>query len=431
MGLAANYDGIVLAAPQEGTWTPTSMIIEAKQGEHYGFTRNNQPIAPPMCFVPRGIDNSTGGMTFLKDDRFGPLGHSIIGMSYGYGSWYAILRDTSTGRAQGATVPLPGEFTSGVVRSRINPKDGQLYMVGTDGWGNYAVEDGCFNRVRYTGKPLNQPTSFKVHYNGIQLTFPEALDSSSTKELKRYLCQQWNYEYSKQYGSPEFSAYEPNKLGHDLIDITAVHLSNNNKSLFLEIPNLLPVMQMHIRLHLKSATGQEFKTQIFPTVLALGKPYNFKGAAPIIEGKPKQISLRIRENKKQKAQAKPKKVDNTFELTGIAGLQFNKKELRAKAGQTIAITLKNTDGMPHNFVLVQPGAYEKVGQASFKMLTDPKAFDKHYVPAMKEVIANTTVVFPGKSSTVYIKLPNKKGRYPYMCTFPGHWQAMKGILIVE
>jgi azurin len=29
-----------------------------------------------------------------------------------------------------------------------------------------------------------------------------------------------------------------------------------------------------------------------------------------------------------------------------------------------------------------------------------------------------------------IKLPNVPGDYPYICTFPGHWRIMKGILRV-
>lgn len=431
MGLAASYDGIVLAANQEGTWTPASAITEVKQGEHYGHLRRNEPIASAMTYIPRGIDNSTGGMVFVNDDRFGPLGNGILGLSYGYGSWYNILRDASGSRAQGAIVPLKGEFESGVVRGRINPKDGQFYTVGTDGWGNYALKDGCFARIRYTGKPFHQPTGIKVHYNGLRIDFPEPLDAASAKDIKNYFCQQWNYEYSKRYGSPEFSVYEPGKLGHDLVDITNVDISKDKKTIFLEIPNLYPVMQMHIRMHLMSAKGNAFKADIFPSILELGSVYQFEGAKELIEGKPKKIKLRIRNEKAQVAQKKPQKVDREFTLSGAPGLKFDKTELTAKPGETISITLKNTDGMPHNFVLVQPGAYEKVGQASFKMLNDPQAFDKHYVPELKEVLGNTPVVFPGKTTTVYIKLPDTPGNYPYMCTFPGHWEAMKGMLIVK
>ena len=27
--------------------------------------------------------------------------------------------------------------------------------------------------------------------------------------------------------------------------------------------------------------------------------------------------------------------------------------------------------------------------------------------------------------------PEQPGRYPFLCTFPGHWRVMKGVLIVD
>ena len=32
---------------------------------------------------------------------------------------------------------------------------------------------------------------------------------------------------------------------------------------------------------------------------------------------------------------------------------------------------------------------------------------------------------------VYVTAPKTPGRYPYLCTFPGHWKLMNGGLIVE
>ena len=46
-----------------------------------------------MAYIPRGIDNSTGGFEFPVSKRFGPLSGEIVGLSYGYGSWYQILRN--------------------------------------------------------------------------------------------------------------------------------------------------------------------------------------------------------------------------------------------------------------------------------------------------------------------------------------------------
>ena len=69
------------AGPQEGTWTPTSAIIEVKDGEEYGL--GGKGISPPLCYVPRGIDNSTGGMKEITSDKWGPFKGSHVGLSYG------------------------------------------------------------------------------------------------------------------------------------------------------------------------------------------------------------------------------------------------------------------------------------------------------------------------------------------------------------
>ena len=65
------------------------------------------------------------------------------------------------------------EFRSGVHRGRFHVGDGQLYVTGMQGWGSYTPDDGCFQRVRYTGGPVQLPTGFHVHENGIAITFSE------------------------------------------------------------------------------------------------------------------------------------------------------------------------------------------------------------------------------------------------------------------
>ena len=74
-------DDYFWAGPQEGTWTPTSAIIEVKDGEEYGL--GGKGISPPLCYVPRGIDNSTGGMKEITSDKWGPFKGSHVGLSYG------------------------------------------------------------------------------------------------------------------------------------------------------------------------------------------------------------------------------------------------------------------------------------------------------------------------------------------------------------
>lgn len=111
-------------------------------------------------------------------------------------------------------------------------------------------------------------------------------------------------------------------------------------------------------------------------------------------------------------------------------MKFDKEMLTAKAGTTIKLVLQNPDFMQHNFVLIQPDATEKVGAAADELAKIGDGSKLAYVPQLPEVLAATPLVNPGGSYTLTIKLPDLPGDYPYLCTFPGHWRIMKGILRV-
>ncbi|OXV14994.1 hypothetical protein, partial [Klebsiella pneumoniae] len=86
-------------------------------------------------YLPRGLDNSSGSQAVVNSDRWGPLKGRMVHLSFGTGTAFLLLREQVDGQPQGAVVPLPGEFLSGVPRGRFNPTDGQLYVSGMAGWG--------------------------------------------------------------------------------------------------------------------------------------------------------------------------------------------------------------------------------------------------------------------------------------------------------
>jgi len=111
-------------------------------------------------------------------------------------------------------------------------------------------------------------------------------------------------------------------------------------------------------------------------------------------------------------------------------LQFDKKLIQVKAGQKVVVNLENPDGMQHNFLVLKPGSLQKVGKAADEMLSDPKASEKQYVPKIPEVLFSTKLVNSGETVTLEFTVPNIPGDYPFVCTFPGHWRGMNGILRV-
>lgn len=126
------------------------------------------------------------------------------------------------------------------------------------------------------------------------------------------------------------------------------------------------------------------------------------------------------------------KPDVTINLRVIKDqMQFDKKSFSVKAGQVVELVLENTDFMLHNWVLTQMGMMAKVGAAADKMASDPKGAEKHYIPTMPEVLAATELVNPESRTVIRFKAPEKPGDYPYVCTFPGHWRIMNGVMKVE
>ena len=93
--------------------------------------------------------------------------------------------------------------------------------------------------------------------------------------------------------------------------------------------------------------------------------------------------------------------------------------------------LVNPDVVPHNWVLIKPGQLQTVGDIANKQIADPEAASRQYIPVSDDILAATDIVMPGQEFPIFFIAPEKPGRYPYLCTFPGHWMVMNGELIAE
>jgi azurin len=135
-----------------------------------------------------------------------------------------------------------------------------------------------------------------------------------------------------------------------------------------------------------------------------------------------------------KAPAASAKEARTVELSGGDTVKFDKTELTARPGETLHLVLKNIGTMPktamaHNFVLLKLGTDQvEFNNAAFN------ARDTDFIPPSLKtaVIANTGLAGPGETVETTFTVPAKAGRYPYLCSFPGHFAlGMRGTLIVK
>jgi len=84
--------------------------------------------------------------------------------------------------------------------------------------------------------------------------------------------------------------------------------------------------------------------------------------------------------------------------------------------------------MLHNIVFTTVGSGDDVGVMALNLGLNGEKMS--FVPNSPKVLFNTVLLQPGKSETIYFTAPEKPGDYPYVCTYPGHYLVMKGILKV-
>ena len=112
-------------------------------------------------------------------------------------------------------------------------------------------------------------------------------------------------------------------------------------------------------------------------------------------------------------------------------MRYDTPRIVVEAGKAFEIIVENDDFMPHNLVVVKPGAREAVGKASATMTPDKlDRSGRAFVPDSTDILAATKSIEAGQRATLKLTAPTTPGDYEYVCTFPDHYQMMWGRLVV-
>ena len=201
-GLGVSPDGkIITVAPQQGEWTPSSQISEAKRDGFYGYQgpkiTTERPLGydVPLCWIPHDVDNSSASQVWVPRDKWGPLADHMIHLLWGKCGLMLVMRDTVEGVAQGGVVPLPGHLLSGPNRGTFNPRMVSYTLPG--------ARDGDERRarrrlptVRYTGESIELPIAWHGRSNGLEITFSTPLETAAANDAGSFGVTQWNYKYA-------------------------------------------------------------------------------------------------------------------------------------------------------------------------------------------------------------------------------------------
>ena len=124
----------------------------------------------------------------------------------------------------------------------------------------------------------------------------------------------------------------------------------------------------------------------------------------------------------------------TVELTGNDQMQYNTKAFEVTEGQEVVLSFKHIGQLPvvamgHNVVILKP----ETAVPTFAAKCAP-AKETNYIPqdaeSKEQIVAHTKMLGGGESDQLTFTAP-AAGEYPFICSFPGHFAIMQGVMTVK
>lgn len=272
-GLLRNPDGTFFVTDQEGHWIPKNRVNWVRPGGFYGNFWGSTPVRdpsdaamdPPVCWITNAFDRSPSEIIRVPAGAWGPLGGSLLTLSYGYGKMFTFPHERVDDQLmQGGLAPLPvPQVPTGLVRGRFGA-DGHLYVGGLFGWASNQEQAGGLYRVRWNGRPANVVLGLSARTDGLAITFSDPIDPSAAAEASRYAVRVWDIRRSASYGSPHRDEHALNVRGARPLP--------DGRSVLLDVEGLGPTRCIATRYEIAAADGTSLAGTIHHTIHRLIDP---------------------------------------------------------------------------------------------------------------------------------------------------------------
>ncbi len=266
-GVCLNPDGTFIVTDQEGHWNPKNRINWVREGGFYGnmfgyhdgVDASDTAMEPPLCWITNEFDRSPAELLWVPQNCWGPLGGSLLNLSYGYGKVFVVPHEQIGGQMQGGMCELPlPQFPTGLIRGRFHPTNGHLYTCGMFAWAGNQQQPGGFYRIRATGKPMHLPVELHAKHDGVTLKFTDPLSRAAAENTENYSVSVWDLKRTANYGSKHY-----NERSWKVRQAT---LSADGKTITLQIPEIAPTWGMEIRCFLETPEGESIERRVHNTI---------------------------------------------------------------------------------------------------------------------------------------------------------------------
>lgn len=399
-------------------------IDDTKGLSLYEYGQEVEAVKPPAVWFPHTIMGiATSDILLIENDQqMGPFAGQLLVGDQGHSKITRVAMEKVDGVYQGAVFGFREGFSSGILRLIWSPDKSEVYVGMTArGWRATGGEPFGIQRMQWSGEVPFEIHSINAEADGFTLNFTEALDASTAAELSNYEVTDFTYKYHHNYGSPP--------INQETRSISRIEVSPDKQSVRLFIPGMRLGYVYEIKAPgVRSSEGKALLHNV--GYFTLNRIPG--GGTPMAEVQSSSSSGSTNSSEKRITSMPSSwggEADVSIELGTEPGLLFDRQEIVVKAGAKVALNFNNNDDMMHNFLLVQPNMADKVGEAAMEL--GLKGESMSYVPQMEEILFHTELLEPGKTESIYFTAPSEAGTYPYICTFPGHYLIMRGVLRVE
>jgi hypothetical protein len=273
-GLGWGPDNELFVTDNQGGYLPASKLVHIQQDRFFNHYMtpagpfDDNPVTKPVLWMPQNeIANSPSMPVLLKKGQY--RGQFLIG-DVTYGGLQRAYLEKVHGEYQGVVFRHTQGLESGITRVTIGP-DGAIYVGGLGAGGNWGQE----GKLQYGLQKLtpNDNNTFDMKtmsatQNGFKIEYTRPLSTATIQNINRaYRVEQWRYAPTPQYGGP--------KVDEETLNVSAVKVSNDRKTVTITVDGLLPGRVVHLRSPrpFSAANGQElWSTEAWYTLNAIPGP---------------------------------------------------------------------------------------------------------------------------------------------------------------
>ncbi len=403
----------------------------------YEVAKRFPAIKVPAVWFPHTIMGiSTSDLIEdTSNGKFGPFEGQMFVGDQGHSKIMRVFLEKVNGKYQGACFPFREGFQSGILKMRWGLDASMFVGMTSRGWASTGKDDFGLQRLEWTGKTPFEMKTIKSMPDGFLIEFTQPVNVSSASDIDSYKINSFTYKYHHNYGSPIINTKS--------LTIKGIQVAEDGMSVRLAIDSLRLGYIHEIRLEgLKNAEERALLHPVgYYTLNSINSSFASMDLSKYgVVTKSKHVghdmsampSSAISASSPKRVNELPAewngKIDQTLAVGTKPGLKYDVAKFQVKAGSKIRLVFNNNDDMTHNLVVVKPKTVDKVGNAAINMGLE--GAEKNYVPVMDEVLFHTGLLQPESQETIYFTAPAIPGDYTFVCTYPGHYTLMQGIIKV-